>query len=100
VWKVTQAVGEGAGAAVGGAGVGADASGAAPGDGAAPRAGGAGASTAAVGEPRHLEFERTRGIDFTFAPRATTVLDLELESPGKPVWDRPDLGIGGEVVVP
>jgi hypothetical protein len=62
VWKVTQGVGEGAGAP--------------------------------SGEPRHVEFERTRGIDFTFTPRATTVLDLELETPGKPVWDRPDLGIG------
>jgi hypothetical protein len=47
-----------------------------------------------TGEPRHVEFERTRGIDFTFTPRATTVLDLELETPGKPLWDRPDLGIG------
>jgi len=55
---------------------------------------------AAVAEPRHVEFERTRGVDFTFAPRATTVLDLALETPGKPMWDRPDLGIGaGDVHV-
>jgi hypothetical protein len=52
------------------------------------------AGGAPAGEPRHVEFERTRGIDFTFTPRATTVLDLELETPGKPLWDRPDLGIG------
>jgi hypothetical protein len=53
---------------------------------------------AVSGDPRHLEFERTRGIDFTFNPHATTVLDLELESPGKPMWDRPDLGIGADDV--
>jgi hypothetical protein len=45
-------------------------------------------------EPRHVEFERTRGLDFTFAPHVTTELDLELETPGQPMWDRPDLGIG------
>jgi hypothetical protein len=53
---------------------------------------------AGAGEPRHVEFERTRGIDFTFNPRATTVLDLELETAGKPMWDRPDLGIGANDV--
>lgn len=46
------------------------------------------------GPARRVEFERTRGIEFTFAPRATTVLDLALETPGKPMWDRPDVGIG------
>jgi hypothetical protein len=57
-------------------------------------------NAAAAGERRHVEFERTRGIDFTFAPRVTTVLDLELETGGKPMWDRPDLGIGaGDVHV-
>jgi hypothetical protein len=45
-------------------------------------------------EPRHVEFERTRGLDFTFAPHVTTELDLELQTPGQPMWDRPDLGIG------
>jgi hypothetical protein len=93
VWRVTQRVDE-AGAADG-----ALAAGGSPGGGAA----GAGdavarALAAAVDEPRHLEFERTRGVDFTFAPRATTVLDLELETPGKPMWDRPDLGIGADDV--
>jgi hypothetical protein len=73
VWRVTQRVGEGGEGAV---------------------AGGA----AAAGEPRHGEFERTRGLDFTFVPGATTVLDLELETPGKPMWDRPDLGIGTDDV--
>jgi hypothetical protein len=45
-------------------------------------------------EPRHVEFERTRGLDFTFTPHVTTELDLELQTPGQPMWDRPDLGIG------
>jgi len=45
-------------------------------------------------EVRHVEFERTRGLDFTFAPHVTTELNLELETPGQPLWDRPDVGIG------
>ena len=52
----------------------------------------------AAAEPRHVEFERTRGLDFTFAPHVTTELDLELETPGQPTWDRPDLGIGADDV--
>ena len=48
----------------------------------------------AGGEPRHVEFERTRVLDFTLAPHVTTELDLELETPGRPLWDRPDVGIG------
>jgi hypothetical protein len=53
-----------------------------------------GPEEAAAAEARHVEFERTRGLDFTFAPHVTTELDLELETPGQPLWDRPDLGIG------
>jgi hypothetical protein len=73
VWKVTQAVDPAGGAT---------------------NSGGANVALEVAGEPRHVEFERTKGIDFTFAPHATTVLDLELETAGKPVWERPDVGIG------
>ncbi len=38
-------------------------------------------------------FERSRSLDFTFAPRATTILTFRLKSPGTPYWQRPDLGI-------
>jgi hypothetical protein len=38
-------------------------------------------------------FERSSALDFTFAPRATTVLTLKLKTPGRPYWQRPDLGI-------
>ena len=38
-------------------------------------------------------FERSRSLDFTFPPRATTVLTLNLKQPGTPYWQRPDLGI-------
>jgi hypothetical protein len=41
-------------------------------------------------------FERTSSLEFTFAPRATTVLTLKLKTPGKPYWERPDLGIDRE----
>ena len=43
-------------------------------------------------------FERTSSLEFTFAPRATTVLTLKLKTPGKPYWERPDLGINREDV--
>jgi len=43
-------------------------------------------------------FERTGSLDFTFAPRATTVLTLKLKAPGTPYRQRPDLGIGREDV--
>jgi hypothetical protein len=44
-------------------------------------------------ETRSALFERTRSIELTFAPHATTVLTFKLKSPGKPYWQRPDLGI-------
>jgi hypothetical protein len=46
------------------------------------------------GAVRHVEFEKSRGLDVTFAPHVTTELSLELETPGQPLWDRPDIGIG------
>jgi hypothetical protein len=45
-----------------------------------------------------LLFERSRAIEFTFAPRTTTILTLNLKQPGTPYWQRPDLGIGKEDV--
>ena len=44
------------------------------------------------------DFERTRSIEVTLPPRATTILALKLKTPGKPYWSRPDLGIGREDV--
>ncbi|HUJ72978.1 MAG TPA: LamG-like jellyroll fold domain-containing protein [Verrucomicrobiae bacterium] len=38
-------------------------------------------------------FERTGALEFTFAPRTTTILTLKLKTPGTPYWQRPDLGI-------
>ena len=38
-------------------------------------------------------FERTGAIEFTFAPRTTTILTLKLKTPGTPYWQRPDLGM-------
>jgi hypothetical protein len=80
-------------------------------DGAAPRSGatggaareaagarGRGSGAVTDSQERHVEFEHTRSIDITFAPRVTTVLDLELETPGKPLWDRPDVGLGASDV--
>ena len=49
---------------------------------------------APAGDVRHAEFEKSTGLDFTFAPNATTELNLELETPGQAQWDRPDVGIG------
>ena len=43
-------------------------------------------------------FERTSSLEFTFAPRATTVLTLKLKTPGTPYWQRPDLGLDREDV--
>jgi len=44
------------------------------------------------------EFERSRDLTLTFAPRTTTVLELKLVSNGVPYWSRPDLGIGTDDV--
>jgi hypothetical protein len=41
-----------------------------------------------------VEFERTAGIDMTFAPAQTTAWEFTLETAGDPVMQRADLGIG------
>jgi len=38
-------------------------------------------------------FERSSSLEFTFPPRATTILTLTLKTPHTPYWQRPDLGI-------
>jgi hypothetical protein len=43
-------------------------------------------------------FERTSALEFTFAPRTTTVLTLKLKTPGTPYWERPDLGVSSDDV--
>ncbi|MGH9590211.1 MAG: LamG-like jellyroll fold domain-containing protein, partial [Terracidiphilus sp.] len=47
---------------------------------------------------RTVEFERSSSLMLTFAPRATTVIELKLASRGVPYWSRPDLGIDPEDV--
>ena len=47
---------------------------------------------------RTERFERSRDIAVTFAPHATTVLELKLVKKGVPYWSRPDLGIDPEDV--
>ena len=45
------------------------------------------------GSKRTEDFERSRDLTFTFAPRTATDLELKLIKPGVPYWSRPDLGI-------
>jgi hypothetical protein len=47
---------------------------------------------------RTEEFERSRDVEVTFPPHATTVLELKLVEKGVPYWSRPDLGIGEDDV--
>jgi hypothetical protein len=47
---------------------------------------------------RTEEFERSRDLEITFPPHATTVIELKLVSKGVPYWTRPDLGIGEDDV--
>jgi Na+/H+-dicarboxylate symporter len=42
----------------------------------------------------HSAWERTAGLDMTFAPSKTTTWELSLETAGPQSPDRPDLGIG------
>jgi hypothetical protein len=49
-------------------------------------------------QTRNVPFERTKSLDFTFPARATTVLTFKLKTPGKPYWQRPDLGLSREDV--
>ena len=48
---------------------------------------------------RTVDLERTREVEFEFAPRTLTVLELKLAEKGAPYWSRPDLGISREDVV-
>lgn len=50
-------------------------------------------------ETRTAVFERTRSLEFTLPPRATTILTLKLKTPGTPYWKRPDLGLDASDVV-
>jgi hypothetical protein len=52
-------------------------------------------ATSAI-ETHEEAFERSRSVDLTFAPRATTILTFRLKTPGTPYWARPDLGISRE----
>jgi hypothetical protein len=49
-------------------------------------------------ESHIARFERSRSVELTFAPRATTVLTFKLKTPGTPYWQRPDLGISSDDV--
>jgi hypothetical protein len=55
-------------------------------------------SSAQGATTRTVEFERSRDIDITFAPHATTVMEFKLVEKGVPYWSRPDLGIGPDDV--
>jgi hypothetical protein len=57
------------------------------------RPGGTGAATGV-----HA-FEKGVGVSLTLPPHATTLIDMALQTPGQPVWTRPDLGIGPYDVV-
>lgn len=46
----------------------------------------------------NVDWERSKGIDVTFSPHTTTVIELTLKTPGVPYWTRPDLGISAEDV--
>jgi hypothetical protein len=47
---------------------------------------------------RTIDFERGRDVEVTFAPRATTAIELKLVTRGVPYWSRADLGIDPEDV--
>jgi hypothetical protein len=48
------------------------------------------------GKKQTEDFERSRDLTFTFAPRSSSELELRLVKPGVPYWSRPDLGIDRE----
>lgn len=48
---------------------------------------------------RAERFERSRSVELTFPPRATTVLTFKRKTPGTPYHQRPDLGLGREDIV-
>ncbi len=45
-----------------------------------------------------VPFGRSETVELTLAPRAETVLTFRLRTPGKPYWQRPDLGLDPEDV--
>ncbi len=47
---------------------------------------------------RTEDFERSRSLEITFAPRTNSVVELKLVSKGVPYWSRPDLGIDADDV--
>ena len=47
-----------------------------------------------------VEFERSKDLPITFAPHATTNIELTLKTPGVPYWSRPDLGIDADDIKP
>jgi len=49
-------------------------------------------------ETRTALFERSRSVELTLPPRATSVLTFKLKTAGTPYWSRPDLGIDPEDV--
>ncbi len=51
-----------------------------------------------AGETHTTVFERSRSVELTLPPRATTVLTFKLKTAGTPYWSRPDLGIDPEDV--
>jgi hypothetical protein len=58
-----------------------------------------GDAVAQVGDgTQTVDFERSKGLPVTFAPHATTNIELTLKTPGVPYWSRPDLGIDAEDV--
>jgi hypothetical protein len=54
--------------------------------------------TAGDATVRSARFERSNDLEFTFAPRATNLLELTLKTPGTPYWHRSQLGFTREDV--
>ena len=51
-------------------------------------------------EQRRVHFEKTQTLDFTFPPKTTLIIDMQLREETAPVEQRPDLGIGrGDVTL-
>jgi hypothetical protein len=48
---------------------------------------------------RELALERSTGVELSFAPRRTTIIEFELAKAGTPVEQRPDLGISADDAV-
>ena len=52
----------------------------------------------AAASTRTFEYERSMGVDVAFAPRTTTILEMERVAPGSAPASRPDIGIGPDDV--